>query len=102
MPATAFLGGQLELDALGLIKTKPGTPCTSVEGAGMIDGIPVRLEKERPLLFGAGVFAAGDVQDHKYKQAIVAAGSGCMAAIEAERWLQQQVRRCEVCFCCCC
>ena len=51
-PATEFLQGQLELDHLGLIKTEPGTTCTSVPG----------------------VFAAGDVQDHKYKQAIVAAG----------------------------
>ncbi|KAL1315926.1 thioredoxin reductase NTRB [Arachis duranensis] len=66
-PATKFLGGQLDLDADGYIVTKPGTTKTSVEG----------------------VFAAGDVQDKKYRQAITAAGSGCMAALDAEHYLQE-------------
>ncbi|KAL5818898.1 hypothetical protein ACOSQ3_022838 [Xanthoceras sorbifolium] len=66
-PATKFLDGQLELDSDGYVVTKPGTTQTSVRG----------------------VFASGDVQDKKYRQAITAAGTGCMAALEAEHYLQE-------------
>ncbi|GAU35529.1 hypothetical protein TSUD_155600 [Trifolium subterraneum] len=66
-PATKFLDGQVELDCDGYIVTKAGTTMTSVEG----------------------VFAAGDVQDKKYRQAITAAGTGCMAALDAEHYLQR-------------
>ncbi len=69
IPNTGLFKDKLNLNENGYVKVTPGTTYTSVEG----------------------VFASGDVQDHVYRQAVTAAGTGCMAAIDAERWLAEQV-----------
>jgi thioredoxin reductase (NADPH) len=67
-PNTEFLQGCIELDDVGYVKVEAGTTRTSIEG----------------------VFASGDMMDSIYRQAVTAAGTGCMAAIDAERWLAEQ------------
>lgn len=67
-PRSELVKGQVDIDAAGYVKVKTGSTATSVDG----------------------VFAAGDLVDHTYRQAITAAGTGCSAAIDAERWLSER------------
>src|SRR3989338_555179 len=78
-PTTEVFKGQIDLDEKGFIKTELLYP----KKPGWLDSYPSMTSV-------AGVFAAGDVVDHRYKQAITAAGYGCMAALDAEKWLEDQ------------
>lgn len=69
LPNTAFLNGQIDTDETGYIQVKPGTTETNIPG----------------------VMACGDVQDKKYRQAVTAAGTGCMAALDTERYLEGEI-----------
>jgi thioredoxin reductase (NADPH) len=87
----AKTGEERELEVDGFFAAIGHTPATGLfEGQVEMDGSGYVLQKEHTMTSVPGVFAAGDVSDKRYRQAVTAAGDGCRAAIDAERWLEEQ------------
>ena len=86
-------GEEQTIEVSGFFTAIGHTPATALfEGQVEMDGGGYILQKENTMTSVAGVFAAGDVSDTRYRQAVTAAGDGCRAAIDSERWLEEQRR----------